>query len=110
MYMVWIVILGDFLAQTPILDFQLCETTSSGFQTIRIPSQVSSLNLKGGILRLGVEVFTIRAVRSMTRRLRMSITRIILGRGLPCKVCIWRGEVRIGGTVSNVESLDEHQH
>jgi hypothetical protein len=105
MSMVWTAILADSLAQIPILDFQLFETTSSGSRITPIPSRVSSPNLKVDISRPGVEAFMMIVLPNMIQHLRMFITRITLGRGPPCKVCIWLGVAPIGATVSNDQPL-----
>lgn len=90
------------LAQTPIVDFPLFETTSNGFQTTPIPSQAFSLSLREVISLPGAEASMMLVRRSMIRLLRTSIIRIILVRELPCKTCTWHGVGRTGAIVSKV--------
>lgn len=101
MSMGWTATPGGFPAQIPILDLQLFEITFNGSQITRILSQTTSRNLKGATLRHGVGASTMIVLQSVIRRLRMSITKIILGRELPYKACTWHGVGRIGDTVSS---------
>jgi len=77
-----------------------CTNPNTGFTIILTRSRTTFQNLKGATSRPGAAAFTMTASQNMNLLMQTYIIKTILGRELPCRACIWVGEVQIGAIVS----------